>query len=580
MKYGALILLATALTIAACKKKPLLLENEPPDSSTSIDEYVGKLQSVKINPAIASPTEIGRPLATWDKKTSLYCTSKKYKLGPAYNEGFLLDPATDVIFPGAILDGNSIYDGGYRLVSLARTGGTISTDNTAATQSFTKVNKTVKSEVQQGLIDLLSNTTVDGTAAQINFSIDEMKSQKQLDIAFGFSIDAGKKGNLNTTFAFGKKDIKSRVLIKFQQIYYTVTYDAKNKPSEYFTSSVTASDVYNAIDGTSIAPVYVSNVRYGRIGYYAVTSNLTTKELKATLDAQIKKATVSASVDAALTTKLEQANTNISGTIIGGNGNDAVSAVSGLDGFYKWIAGGGSHSATSPGLPVGYTLRRLSDNGVFTVQKNTEYTVRECREVKGAISLNSMKHVAGSMQDHVLGNVVMTMHYDDSTVTNPSPNQLWQVSKRIDLPKDEEKPITNPATVDIAFSPKRFNTAYMNITVDLDNSSNEFNSSDFGDNQDVQSYWAIATKKATYKIYLKDIVNTQALSAPWSTNDGQVFHLSVDVPEGSVYANFCTGRKWCACTKGACNDRYNGHFYRKASTIKMSFAINVIAPGS
>ncbi len=280
------VLFLLALLVTSCKKEKdeVNPNKKEADPSLDLNSYLSQMSPVN-NPIPLNTAEpVGEPVVEWNGST--YCTTKKYKLGPEYSEGFLLNPTTDVIYPGAILDGNSINDGGYRLVSLPRTGGVISTDNINAKTASKTIDETVKSKVQQSIIDIL-NEELGGTgnSAQINFEIKDIYSEQQMDMELGFSMGTSNKNKIKSGFDFSKGSTKSRIMVKFQQIYYTMTYDAKGRPSDYFQPGVTSNDVYTTINGTSIAPVYVSNVKYGRLAFYNFESDMSQKELSATLNA-------------------------------------------------------------------------------------------------------------------------------------------------------------------------------------------------------------------------------------------------------------------------------------------------------
>lgn len=548
-------------------------ENTPPDESVSVDEFISGLSIIPTGTSIDSPEHVGATVHEWDENSGVFCTSKKYKLGPAYSEGFILTPTNDVIFPGAILDGNSIYDGGYRLISLARTGGVISTDNIGATSVAEEVEETTKSDVQQGVADILNKALSGSSGAQINFQVDDIQSEEQLDIALGYSMGMGEKLEIKAGMNFEKDSKKSRVLVKFQQIYYTITYDAKNRPSQYFQESVQAKDVYNALDGSKTAPVYVSNVKYGRVAYYSISSTMSQQELKLTLNAQLNLASTQHETDNELTQKLSNAETEISGTIIGGSGEDAVGSVISLDNFFNYITQGGEYTANSPGLPIAYTLRRISDNAVFTVQKTTEYVVRECQEVNGAISLNELAHYSGPDTDRLKGNVTMSIGYDGSNEENNSQNTLWNSPDRIHLPQNgTSTPLPAPQPVNITYNPERFEEAYMNISVDFNNMKPYE-----GMGPRNANYYPSSDKIATYRIYLKDIENPQQLQQPWSTSDGQTFYLQVNMPESCDYANHCTKERWY---DSYCQERYNDYVCKPESSIRLSFSININHPNN
>ncbi len=569
--YGLSALFVSLLVITACKKKTKDPEpgNTPPDNSTGLNEFLTGLVPISTTVPIDSPTLNGAPLSSWDEQTGNYCTTKKYKLGPVYNEGFILTPNNDVIYPGAILDGNSIYDGGYRLLSLPRSGGTISTDHIGAVNVSDNVTEVKKSTIQQGVANILNRVVSGSAGAQTNFEIIDVVSEKQLDVALGFSLGIAEKAKIKAGLNFSKAEKKSRLLVKFQQVYYTVTFDAKGRPSDYFQPTVNATDVYNTLNGTKVSPVYVSNVKYGRIAYYSISSELSQSELRASLNVQLNKVKLKAEVDATITTKLDNAKTEISGTIIGGSGSAAVGSILGLTQFYDYITQGGEYTAASPGLPIAYTLRRLSDNGVFAVQKTTEYTVSECKDIVGSLNISAMSHYFGGDEDEVRGSITMQIGYDDGSFSGGT-TTLWNSTNRLFLPQNStEVSLTNNPIIPIKYNPEKFSTAFILINVDL------YNYADWQDQGvDAVDVSAEARKVATYKIYLRSIANTESLTNPWSSPANGTFSLKIDLPEAATYSNHCTDR---SSTK-ACKSWANKYYYRQASVVDAKFTMNVQNP--
>lgn len=530
------VLFSLVLLGTSCKKeKEVEDEVKKPvaDPTLDLNSYLSQMSPVDNPMPLNSPEPVGVPLVEWSGTT--YCTTTKYKLGPEYSEGFLLNPATDVIYPGAILDGNSINDGGYRLISLPRTGGVISTDNINAKTASKTIDETVKSKIQQGIIDILNEEGGgEGSVAQINFEIKDIYSAQQVDMELGFSMGISSKNKIKSGFDFSKGQTKSRVMVKFQQIYYTMTYDAKGRPADYFQSGVRSTDVYNSINGTSIAPVYVSNVKYGRLALCSFESDMAQKDLQSTLNAVFSALKVSGSLDVEYKKALSENNTTIKGTILGGSGEDAVQTIEGVEGLYNYIKGGGTFSASSPGTPIAYTLRRITDNGVFNVVNISEYVVNDCYNTTGAVMLNSIRHIEGGQDDKLSGTVKINLGYTGEGFANASTTLWIQGGSFITIPTNGATiPLSNNSLYRLVYDPKKFDKAFIEITVDLINRhywSTTVYKKSYDGNLDVAIY-------KTYKVYLKDIAKNE-LGGDWSMNnssaiDGsRTYDLNVLSPKG------------------------------------------------
>jgi thiol-activated cytolysin len=577
--------LSFSALIYGCKKKDPLPDNiiEEPDNTTTIDEFIGKLKTIAVADNIQNPEARGTVVSDWNPITGEYCTSTKYAFSPVYSDGFLLSPTTDVIYPGAILDGNSIYDGGYREISLPRTGGIITTNGGNFKNVTTSVDEVRYDKVTQSINDLLNADVTGSSAARLQFEITEIQDERQLDVALGFTYEKGEKAKIKANFDFTKNVKKSRLLIKYQQIYYTLSFTKKNYPHEYFQPQVSAKDVYNSIKGANVAPVYVASVSYGRAAFFSVTSDIEVKKLKATLEGQLNLAKQKLAIDVAVKDSLVRNNTTSAGTIYGGNGSDAALAVTGLDGFFTYLTKGGDWSLSSQGAPISYTLRRISDNETFGVQRTTTYVVKECHDVTGKISFVSMNHYSGPYGDILKGNLSMQIKYDDASIAVGSPNTLWNAPNQINElslePNGAKVDLASPISLNLLFDPSKFNQAYINITGTIYNRDYWTN---LGWKKDVYRE-AIASKDIDVKIYLKDIAIPLNSKAPWITSGDGNFKLRVDLPSAQVYQGYCAISKrdlpgGCGINCNECGREDKGYFTRTASTIELNFAMNVQNP--
>lgn len=175
---------------ASCKKK---IEEKPaPDTTKSVDDYIKAApQPVQ---AVASDTiAVGQPVV--DKSDKNYvCTIKKVSAGYAFNEQVVMNPQTDVIYPGALLDGNSVVSGAYTPILVDRAPMTISTnmDNLVGDKSIV-IDKPSLSGVREGVSKLLQKGVDGNTASLMSFESYDVSSETNLNIALGVSSKTSAK---------------------------------------------------------------------------------------------------------------------------------------------------------------------------------------------------------------------------------------------------------------------------------------------------------------------------------------------------------------------------------------------------
>ena len=458
--------IVAVLFICSCKD-----EEVEPDSSEpteSLDDFIFGLGD-PIQPNIGGNEQIGDVLTEIDENTKTYCECTKYKASESFSEVLLMDPTSDVIYPGSILEGNSVAEGSYRQIVLERGPLTVSTDFPNIVGEVVRtVEKPSLSSLTQTMKEMMYDSGVDGaTPAACSFEIKEIVSEEQLSMAVGASVEYNKL-KLRDNFDFSKTSTTSKYLVKFQQVYYTVNVDAPSSPSKFFDSSVSASDLKQAIGGGSTVPVYVSSIKYGRAAYFCVESNEKSDSVANVLESSFKLGKSSIVLNDSMTAYKKMKDYSVSGTIIGGSSEDAVGAVKGYEKMIEFITNGGNFSKESPAKPVAFTLRRLSNNEVFGVVNSTEYVARNCKSTNASITAENFYGLKG--ENDVCGTIKVCIKYPDGEQT---PwfyvfNQPISKSGSISVPigKTEPAPMADhniPFTIDYS----KFEGAKLIVSADL-----------------------------------------------------------------------------------------------------------------
>jgi thiol-activated cytolysin len=345
-------------------------DNEPTNSSDEIEAFntaVAQLSAFnQPQESAVNQTEVSDP----ERDNELECFTQTYKGAPGFNELFTLDPTTDVIYPGALLLGESIPTGEYIGISAERAPITISTSLVNVGNSSIVIdNPNNLNEVRQGINDLLSQEVTGATPAAINLDISEVYSEEHLSVAVGANYKGVTK-KVSANLDFSNSQYKNTFVLKFIQRYFTLDLNNPgSSPSDLFK---TLPDV-NRFGSTN--PVYVSSVTYGRMVLYTVETNSSITNVKAAFDASV------ASTDGSIDTEYENIlnSSKIQALIIGGSGNGAVQAINGPQGVYEFISEGGNYGPDSPGAPLAYKMRYVKQGfPVARVVMATEYQVREC----------------------------------------------------------------------------------------------------------------------------------------------------------------------------------------------------------
>ncbi len=329
--------------------------------TSSLNEYLGTMKSIEAQmPAIAEPKVESTERDTTDE---YYYRVDYYNAAAGYDEQMVMNPQTDVIYPGALIKGESILDGTYTLIAAKRKPITISTSLLGGNNSSIDVADPKLSTIREAVNSLMKQE-YDVPYANMSFTIEQANSEQQLDMALRASYKGGGV-NVKGGFDFSNKKVKTRLVAKFIQSYYTIDMDLPNKPSDLFDA-----DVDRKLFG-SFMPMYVSTVTFGRMALFTIESELSETEVRTFLNASY--ANVKGSVSADFNSL--QAKSTMKVYILGGSGSDASASINGFDDFKKYITEGGNFSKTSPGAPISYKLRYINDNKIGKIVFAARYPI-------------------------------------------------------------------------------------------------------------------------------------------------------------------------------------------------------------
>lgn len=395
MKQGPALfntgLLAVLLLFAACNA-------DEPANGSSVTPLTSS-QSNFNNTLSTNTGDIGNPpevnpasliTSSTDTSTPGYITiAKTYRHAPGYSEMFSFTPTSDVVYPGALLIGESIASGQYIPLTGKRGPTTISISlmNLGGSVAATVTNTSL-STVRQAINDILSREVSGATPAYISFTMEQVYSTDHVGAVLG-----GNYGN-GTTAVGGQFDFtdtarKTKILVRFLQVYYTIDIDIPVYPCLFFAADADWDHIHNQISNTS--PVYVSSVSYGRMALFSFESAHSATDLRGAIEASFQAAQQGISLDA--TNRYILDNASIKATIVGGNGLEAAQAVTGFDGtggLKEYLVNGGNYSPDSPGVPIAYKLRYLRNNALARIVFNSEYQISDTYEINNSFRVSDM----------------------------------------------------------------------------------------------------------------------------------------------------------------------------------------------
>ncbi len=283
----------------------------------------------------------------------------------------------DVIWPGSLVKGDRAHDFVYEPISFPRAPVTlsISLEGAATGSSIThEVTDPKLSTVRQGIANLLKTAIVAGTKvpAKAEFSYQQVFNQSQMNLAVGAKLSYG-GGSLSANFDWNSTTRKTKMLAKYKQIYYTIDIDPPTHPSAFISPTAPIADIRGAFPPGSM-PLYVAGVSYGIMAFMCIETNFSAETMNLAIDAAYKGA-LSTSVHFGYTAEQILQDASIKVIVYGGSTKGLDSLQTGLNGFMNVISTSKDFDSNSPGVPLVYKFRHLSDNTLALVTLTSQYTL-------------------------------------------------------------------------------------------------------------------------------------------------------------------------------------------------------------
>ncbi len=288
----------------------------------------------------------------------------------------IIDSINDRTYPGAIqLANRNLVENKPDIISCKRKPITISVDLPGMSEDGSKVvNSPTYSTVNSSINSLLDTWNTKYASkytipTRMSYTDAMVYSKSQLSTMFGCNFKILDKA-LNIDFNSIFKGEKQAMVVAYKQIFYTVSVDAPEKPSDLFGDNVSFDELaLKGVDNEN-PPAYVSNVAYGRTIYVKLETTSKSANVKAAFKALVSNQDISGNTE--YEDILEQS--SFTATVLGG-GAEAHNKVVTKDfnEIQNIIQNNSVYSPKNPGYPISYTSTFLKDNRIASVNNKTEY---------------------------------------------------------------------------------------------------------------------------------------------------------------------------------------------------------------
>ncbi|WP_156939969.1 thiol-activated cytolysin family protein [Clostridium lundense] len=288
----------------------------------------------------------------------------------------IIDSVTDRTFPGALqLANDDFVENRPNVLMCKRKPLNISIDlpgmkkeNTITVQNPTYGNVSgAIDELVSTWNEKYSSTHTLPARTQYSESMVYSKSQiasalnvncKVLDNSLGIDFNAVSNGD------------KKMMIAAYKQIFYTVSSELPNNPSDLFDDSVTFKELTRKGISNEAPPVMVSNVAYGRTIYVKLETSSKSKDVQAAFKALLNNN--NAETNAQYKDIFEES--SFTAVVLGGDSKEHNKIITkDFDEIRNVIKGNAEFSVKNPAYPISYTSVFLKDNSIAAVHNKTDY---------------------------------------------------------------------------------------------------------------------------------------------------------------------------------------------------------------
>lgn len=315
------------------------------------------------------------------------CVSRRFSVTSTPDRIVMFSPDRELLWPGALIQGRSHRDGMGGLLGLPvaeRAPIKISLPSLVTGDNFRVVRSPDLAETQRAVGQLIDSAIarklVPSSAAE--FNVYDYTSEQ------AFALQAGMSGKYLGFKASASASVNTAanertVMVHFIEKMFEVVVEPPQTPEAFFSDAFYDGALDRQIElgriGPDNLPVYVSNIVYGRMMAFTLTSTASATDIKAALSAAYK-GFVNISFEAKTAYQKTLSESRISVTSIGG----PATATAEMIASGNWQAYFSRPADLSTAAPISYTFRNLGDGAIAKAQETTEYDIKECSLAGGA----------------------------------------------------------------------------------------------------------------------------------------------------------------------------------------------------
>ncbi len=365
------VLIGLLFILSHCGKNKMLSYNDLLNDSGAFGDIN---YSTEVTPLGETESQVGDEIWT--------CVSEHISIQDALggDNGFsLFSPNANVVYPGNLIQGASLYKASPDEILADRAGG----DITISILDGNDVSSVYVDEISLGSVTTAANQILAGkdenSVIPANFQFNKSIIQSEEEFAYKIKADyTNAWGSVSGRLSFSSNTTYSRMMVTLDQTFYTLSFSAPTKPEDFFHEDADPEDL-ERFTGPGNPPCYLSSVNYGRIFYMLIESSSSEAELKTAVEGSFETLTQSGGgeFESDYFESIEEVNIKI--FALGGDAAVTIEA----GGLTKNNLGDLTEilqrsTDIRAAVPVSYKVQSVKTNQVVAVQLATDYERKTC----------------------------------------------------------------------------------------------------------------------------------------------------------------------------------------------------------
>jgi thiol-activated cytolysin/VCBS repeat protein len=378
--------LTTGLVLAAAASSLGCGGSSDPDG---VDVYMKSLPTwAEFSPELpdVDPHAVGQAGPTENRTVGtrqFICQTTPFAIQRTPRELVMYSPNVEILWPGSLLQGRSYKEGDDLNALLAltvaeRTPIKVSIPALKTADNFREVVPD-QATVSQAIGAMLGAATEADlrTPSSIWYDMQSYHSEEQ------FALQMGVSGrymgfSAKASFSYDQTAEETTVVMHFVEKMFEVVVAPPQTPRAFFSPAFTQAKLDEQIQlgriGPDNLPIYVSNVVYGRMFTFTMTSTKSEQEIRAALQAAYSFGVGDVQADLSAEQRSLIQASRISIASVGGDAQATIDVIRSGD----WRAYFTSTSSLASATPLSYTFRSLADGTVALVTETTSYDRTVC----------------------------------------------------------------------------------------------------------------------------------------------------------------------------------------------------------